>query len=414
MLNYEALRRNKVLVAALLVAAALSATEVGRNWRARHVAAQQGSLMITSSGHSIVADLVAHQGTVVLEQISIPMKTKLRLDPGDYQLRIRIPNLPEARFPLTVVRGEETHLQLSRHTPTWAPIELGARDVFELVRFGDREDFLVLGQDSMRRVQGDTGEELWVVNYHALPKLPPRFPGDHAHRIPASFLAVYLPARDLDQDGVADVLLYSENFSAQAFSGKNGKHLWDWRPRNSISARRIRLLKKSAAGNFNDLDGMTDVPNELDFEDPLPLSDSDYFATNENSGADADAMPTIQIDDTWGGPVRVKFFYATHTESVMWRSACVSGAAGDVLWDREVADVPTDRMHFWASRARNIMRYGRQWFSRPADTPSDIVTKGPFYPADFNGDGVTDLFWLEERGRRHSYFVHRSQGELTE
>ncbi len=300
-----------------------------------------------------------------------------------------------------IQKGESKVSAQQSFTNPWQPIRLSPDAAFEVVRFGPHNDFLVLGSNELRRLRGDSGKTVWSA----------RRADDTEKSSLRQFkrMSVLLPAWDLNNDGVEDVLLYSKFLDIDVFSGKTGEALWSWTPKTRVIT----------------------IPFHI-------TGDLERFHRHRR--------PAIRLERTREA-VRSRLviqYLAVNdaTRRPQWRSAHIAPATGQVLHDQTLRNPPndfaglrlhcclgpgphTDRMWTLPSKNRGLTRkfnlvsapnlpidYTTAAYQQALNTAMDEgrheLTR-LIYTADFNGDGTSDLFWLEER-RSGQNLIHRMPG----
>src|SRR5262245_5544081 len=161
-------KRSTGTVAATAVAASvliLAAAIFGWLW---YQQSQLGHLKLTSSGPTLVAEILDEQDQLVVPSFSVPTPQPVAVPKGNYRLRLSGSGMLSETWPLEVTRGEEIQLDASLQSRwLWAPLDIKSGTRHELVDLEGRTDLLVFSttERSVRRLGGVAGGSLWEKDF---------------------------------------------------------------------------------------------------------------------------------------------------------------------------------------------------------------------------------------------------------
>jgi tRNA A-37 threonylcarbamoyl transferase component Bud32 len=224
-------RMSAALVAvamAVSIAATLGGLVAGRWYNERRL----GHVVVNSDMPLTVEILDPDRDTPATDPFTAPTRMPVPLREGVYEARVSAPGKLGQTYRLLIDRGKELSYSFTLDDPNlW---DAPAKDQVDLVRAmasgaEGRPDLVVLGQGTLRRLDGKTGRRVWENEKlgDALPQgwQPLNQPLD---RTPfGQDAALAEPAPDLDGDGAPD-LVWAARRSASlvACSGKTGAVLW--------------------------------------------------------------------------------------------------------------------------------------------------------------------------------------------
>ena len=132
-------------------------------WRS-HEESLLGQLNLTTSGPSLVAEVLDKDDRPVVPSFPVPTSEPVALREGSYQLRLSTPGMLSQTYPLKVERGGNHYFEPRLEDRwLWPPMELKPDEKVEPVPFGERTDLLVFRQSDshLRRLSGATGNPVW-------------------------------------------------------------------------------------------------------------------------------------------------------------------------------------------------------------------------------------------------------------
>ena len=306
-------------------------------WQDRQQA-RLGRMELTTDSPNLLGEVLDADGRALSPIFPVPTPKPVILPAGAHQLRLSASGLLSETWPMEITRRQtRTHFVQLNPRWLWPPGEVNTAEQpeTEIVTLGTHADLIVRAQDPgdqpgrerlgrVRRLDGSTGRPVWpsdlVLDETTLP------PGGNLDQWKALLNPVGLSsfgqdtgladrARDLDGDGVADLVLLSRTSpSLLAVSGAGGRVLWWSRawpvpalgPGAQASSTNGWKLEDSGRGFVMGLPTVADVD-----ADGTP----DFVACFHSDGA------------TWVTSELVR--HRTGPQSLL---GAISGRTGAVLW----------------------------------------------------------------------------------
>ncbi|MFK7769838.1 MAG: serine/threonine protein kinase [Mariniblastus sp.] len=252
-------------------------------WNAWHNA-NKGKLSLLSDEGPIVGRLIDDNG-IASPTFTIPTQNSMNVHAGDYQLQTwtngRIGNSQK----LSIVRGMTLPAKIRmpdlgvfpEQTVKGIPFKIAVRD-------GDRgrHDFIFLRNDSIGRMDGRNGKELWSTDTALLKKEKSKTQGSFEWSWPDknSIFMMETPTvldefPDINSDGVADVLVACKDAASSfVLDGSDGSVLWHFIAQESGSVdeseglfRRPQLIDDIDGDELADIVLLTCTPRQVgDFQ----------------------------------------------------------------------------------------------------------------------------------------------------
>lgn len=301
-------RFTAVTLAAIVMIAA--GVDYSRRQQAAWEESQKGILHFESEGPPLTTTLRNIDGELAVPRFTSPTAEPVRIKPGEYEMELSGSGMMSAKYSLFV----EAERQVS------VPVELPRTDVADpisieghlhIVELDGRAAGMIVGQNSLSRIDVLTGETLWKTDFEQVDVLSQAgtrwqdFTGlTHDHEM--SLSRPVSTAWDVNGDGTDDIVWVGHGpVSAIAFSGKDGAVLWTHHTAPEIPAEVQRTGTKLA--------GPPSIIETGEGSKPDLLLTFDRRHTRSESGL--------------------------RTRWVEW----VSGQTGETLWRYRVASLDTDQ-----------------------------------------------------------------------
>ncbi len=229
-------QKKSVITGATAAAAALIAAAVGYSIMSSYAAARLAHVNIATLGPHLKIELLDEEEKITVAMFTAPTQEPQDVPPGKYHMRLSA----EGRL------SETSLFEASQGNYYWLTAALGERDLWdipvqeaeteELARLDGRDEIIITANDSVRRMNSATGQQIWktTLTTEKQPLLETALGKDYRQVFrPRGYgteftpQGIVRPLVDLDGDGTPDLIVASRMSTALvALSGKTGDVLW--------------------------------------------------------------------------------------------------------------------------------------------------------------------------------------------
>ena len=251
-------RQVSTAAVAAIAATVLIAAIVGG--RTAYQKSTVGQVTLKTGQRLLTAEIRDEQGENVVPPFTLPNQQPLDVREGNYRLRLTAPRQLGTSVSMAVQRGQDQ--ELTMNLPDRKLFELDVPAAWETIQRDEQADLVLFTKEGVTCLDGHIQIERWSVDLPGATAVSPFSDSDPGFRwnlqvdpspsgryLLARYPRVVSPAPDLDDDGVADVVLACRHrASLLALSGSNGQPLWLFSRRAAQEIETGGLVRSTSLG----------------------------------------------------------------------------------------------------------------------------------------------------------------------